>query len=86
MGSFTLRAGEPSPIPAAVTLDGDSGDDTMKGGDGKIYGGDGRDVLSGGWGNDKMSGGLDADRFVFGSLGGHDTITDFGSGQDLIVI
>ncbi len=49
MGSITLRAGEPSPIPAAVTLDGDSGDDML-------IGGDGRDVLYGGWGDDDLYG------------------------------
>ncbi|WP_208121921.1 Ig-like domain-containing protein [Spirabiliibacterium mucosae] len=64
-------------------LDGraDGGDDTLNGGAGD-------DILFGGAGNDTLSGGEGADKFVFlvNSNSGKDTITDFESGKDKIVL
>ncbi|CAN7290260.1 family 16 glycosylhydrolase [Phenylobacterium sp. LjRoot225] len=53
---------------AADTLNGAGGDDT-------IIGGGGDDSLTGSWG---------ADTFTFGKGDGHDTITDFGYGADVL--
>jgi Ca2+-binding RTX toxin-like protein len=44
----------------------------------------GQDILTGGGGNDLLYGGADADRFVFRSHFGHDTINDFAPGADRI--
>ncbi|MCB1336784.1 MAG: hypothetical protein KDK10_04770 [Maritimibacter sp.] len=59
------------------SLDGGKGDDTLKGG------ADG-DVLTGGKGDDVLTGGGDADTFEFGDKSGHDRITDFVPGLDVI--
>ncbi|MGQ0674399.1 MAG: S8 family serine peptidase, partial [Hyphomicrobium sp.] len=66
---------------------GEEGDDTLTGAAGDlIIGGAGNDTvigasglqqIIGGEGNDTLSGGGDGDRFDFGNLWGHDTITDF---------
>jgi Ca2+-binding RTX toxin-like protein len=61
----------------ALELNGNTGNDT-------ITGGDGDDVLDGGLGNDVLTGGLGDDTFVFGR--GADTITDFTNGADTIEI
>lgn len=76
-------------------LKGNSGDDTLIGGQGNDYlnGGQGDDTLSGGQGNDLLDGktgddwlhgGLGNDVFRFNLGDGHDTITDFTEGEDLI--
>ncbi|MEL6645423.1 MAG: fasciclin domain-containing protein [Pseudomonadota bacterium] len=76
---------------------GGRGDDIAKGGDGNdtlrggrdndtLDGGAGRDLLIGGRDNDVLTGGTDADIFRFHAHQGHDTITDFTSGEDLIQI
>ena len=66
----------------------------IKGGDGDdtIVGGPGADVIIGGPGNDTMSGGDDvpewdptSNTYVFNPGDGHDTITDFKDGFDVIV-
>ncbi|WP_316015501.1 hypothetical protein [Roseobacter sp. HKCCA0434] len=50
-----------------------------------LSGGDGDDVLNGGLGDDAMQGGAGADVFVFSQAsGGHDRITDFTAGEDLL--
>lgn len=61
-------------------------DALMGGDDDWLYGGDGNDTLEGGLGDDWLSGGAGADTFVFtgGAANGHDTITDFESGVDVI--
>lgn len=81
-------------------LFGDAGADKLSGGNGhdELWGGTGRDILSGGSGNDWLHGGEGADRltggvgrdsFVFDTKFGAsniDTITDFKTGEDHIVI
>jgi Ca2+-binding RTX toxin-like protein len=52
------------------------------GGDDTITAKGGNDVLTGGTGDDILTGGDGADRFVFKSGDGHDTITDFKRGVD----
>ena len=70
-------------------LRGKRGDDVLRGGKGDdaLYGGDGDDALYGGDGDDTCTGGPGADRFVF-FLGetGDNVITDFGDGDDRIVL
>ncbi|MEP9360968.1 Calx-beta domain-containing protein [Sphingomonas sp. KR3-1] len=78
-------------------LDGSLGNDVLNGGDGndKLYGGLGKDELHGGTGNDALYGGLGndklwgdagADSFHFSWLEGNDTIYDFNTSQDQIVL
>ncbi|CAM8619322.1 Delta-60 repeat [Oxalobacteraceae bacterium] len=76
---------------AKNTLDGGLGDDTLDGGAGNdvLLGGDGDDQLIGGNGIDILTGGDGADRFLFDKLLGrtnNDTITDFESGIDKILL
>jgi len=52
----------------------------------KLVGGAGSDFLMGGTGNDKLKGGGGADIFVFDSAGGHDSVKDFGRGNDVLEI
>lgn len=77
----------------ADTISGGQGDDTIYGGRGHdlLHGGQGNDLLFGGVGNDTLwgdrgantlSGGEDSDLFVLGRNGA-DTITDFGSGDEI---
>ena len=69
------------------TIYGGSGDDRLFGGAGndKLFGGSGNDVLNGGADNDTLTGGRGNDTFVIGSFfDGHDTITDFAKGEDVI--
>ena len=71
----------------AELLRGGSEGDTIHGGGGadEIDGGSGADDLNGGGGNDTLTGGTDGDTFRFsGRLSGHDTITDFEPGRDVI--
>jgi Ca2+-binding RTX toxin-like protein len=55
-------------------LDGGGGDDTIGGGSGK-------DTITGGAGDDVLTGGADGDKFIFGTVFGHDTITGFKAGS-----
>jgi VCBS repeat-containing protein len=70
------------------TANGDAGRDTLLGGAGNdaLTGGAGDDYLSGDQGNDTLTGGLGADTFVFGQVGGKDTITDFDTNADKILL
>ncbi|MEO9819349.1 MAG: calcium-binding protein [Paracoccaceae bacterium] len=68
-------------------LVGDVGYDTMWGGEGNdfIIGGNGQDRLIGEAGDDMLSGGLKVDEFVFTKPSwGHDIITDFEDGIELL--
>ncbi|TAO01728.1 MAG: DUF4347 domain-containing protein [Phormidium sp. SL48-SHIP] len=76
---------------------GNRGQDIINGGDGNdylfggrdndvIFGGAGDDTLSGDLGDDTLTGGDGADHFVYKSLHGHDTITDFRVGVDAIAL
>ncbi|MBH8574954.1 calcium-binding protein, partial [Nostocaceae cyanobacterium CENA369] len=76
-------------------LAGGSANDTIIGGGGNdnINGGGGNDSLDGGGGNDTLTGGTGSDHFVFdinaafnSSTIGIDTITDFLSGTDKIIL
>lgn len=68
------------------TLDGFAGNDTLLGGSGNdtLRGGEGNDRIDGGRGDDTLQGDIGADRFVFSTGYGTDTITDFGDGADRI--
>lgn len=70
------------------TLIGGDGDDFLDGGNGKDFldGGNGDDILNGGEGKDILTGGAGADQFVFKSADAVDSITDFTSGVDKIVL
>ena len=72
------------------SLFGQLGNDTLSGGAGndELYGGRGDDLLVGGPGSDYLVGGRGADTFAFGPLAdqGHDTITGFKQGKDLLDI
>ena len=65
------------------TFSGDSQDNILAGGIGNdsISGGGGDDTISGGVGNDTISGGVGNDTFSFGANDGHDTISDFNTGN-----
>ncbi|MFM9977467.1 MAG: calcium-binding protein [Sphingomonadaceae bacterium] len=72
-------------------LFGFGGNDTLFGGEGNdnLQGGDGDDVLDGEEGRDILTGGAGADRFVFDTLASApapDTVRDFASGEDKLVI
>ncbi|MEH7827393.1 calcium-binding protein [Gemmobacter denitrificans] len=69
-------------------LSGLGGADTLTGGEGRdtLQGGAGSDLIDGGDGSDRMSGGSGADTFLFETGSGHDTITDFTQGEDVIRI
>ncbi len=68
------------------TIDGDSGNDTL-------LGGNGEDILMGGSGNDVLTGGDNKDSFLYensyafkSATFGIDSITDFTTGSDKIVL
>ncbi|MGI9507265.1 MAG: calcium-binding protein, partial [Geminicoccaceae bacterium] len=67
-------------------LRGGKGNDTIEGGGGndRLSGGRGDDLLDGGTGDDVLRGGKGDDTFVFIRDGGHDTVRDFGRGDDQI--
>lgn len=69
---------------AANRLKGGAGADTLRGqaGNDTLLGEGGNDVLIGDAGNDTLTGGIGTDFFVFNSLSGNDTFTDFLSGTD----
>jgi Ca2+-binding RTX toxin-like protein len=69
-------------------LYGAKGADTLNGGSGNdhLSGGIGTDFLCGGTGRDILTGGDSADTFYFTKNSGVDTITDFGSGGDRLML
>ena len=70
------------------SIDGGTSDDELLGDEGHdtLIGGNGRDTLNGGSGDDVLTGGNSNDTFVLALEGGHDTITDFGRGNDVIAL
>ncbi|MYM70108.1 hypothetical protein GTP45_25195 [Pseudoduganella sp. FT55W] len=73
---------------AAFSGTGNAMDNLIEGGVGndELKGQAGNDTLAGGIGNDTLSGGDGADWFVFGAAGGSDTVTDFVSGSDHVLV
>lgn len=69
-------------------LNGGEGYDALFGdlGNDILSGGDGNDVLFGGLGNDSLSGGTGSDTFHFGRYEGSDTITDFDTAVDRLIL
>ncbi|MDB5432877.1 MAG: putative rhizobiocin/RTX toxin and hemolysin-type calcium binding protein, partial [Caulobacter sp.] len=73
----------------ADNLSGKDGSDTLNGlaGVDTLSGGNGNDFLVGGAGADKLAGGAGADQFIYGSSAdGGDSITDFDTTADLLVL
>lgn len=70
------------------TLNGGNNNDTLVGGqnDDQLSGGNNDDLLLGELGNDTLSGGAGSDRFVLANGQGSDTITDFESNSDRLVL
>jgi Ca2+-binding RTX toxin-like protein len=66
---------------------GSNGDDVLRGSgrDERLEGRDGDDVLRGRGGDDRLEGGSGDDVFAFGPGHGHDRITDFGSGDVILI-
>ena len=79
-------------------LYGDAGDDVIYGGstamdwiaggegNDSIYGGDGFDIIFGGAGDDRLEGGAGSDAFHFAPDHGNDTIGDFDTSEDFILL
>jgi Ca2+-binding RTX toxin-like protein len=72
----------------AYYINAGMGDDRLTGGESNdfLVGGIGKDRLYGEGGNDSLIGGMGEDAFVFSSNPGNDTILDFVSGTDKIVL
>jgi Ca2+-binding RTX toxin-like protein len=85
-----VRAKVIVPSTGNDTLIGYLGADSLSGlaGNDQLDGREGHDTLAGGAGNDTLTGGSGNDRFMFdaGALQSTDTVTDFVSGQDRIVL
>jgi hypothetical protein len=69
-------------------LFGGDGNDLLSGGLGNdtLNGGNGNDRLSGDAGNDTLTGGAGRDSFSFSFFAGNDTITDFNTAEDSILL
>ncbi len=69
-------------------INGRNGNDILLGNQGNdtLIGGNGDDLLFGGWGKDVLTGGAGSDRFILSQNSGTDTITDFESGIDSLVL
>jgi Ca2+-binding RTX toxin-like protein len=92
-GDDYIQATNNSEWKNGFTADGLAGNDTIIGGAGNdvLIGGDGNDLLSSYLGADQLTGGAGADTFNFSwydssSLAGIDTITDFQTGVDTILM
>lgn len=88
INTFDLRGF--TSVTGIKSIDGGGGNDTIYGANldsvvDDLRGNSGDDTLIGGKGNDKLTGGSGTDTFVFTSTDfGKDTITDFGSGFDVL--
>ena len=80
-----------------VTIDAGAGKDTIRGGEGndsifggkgndKLFGEGGSDTLWGGVGDDTLAGGKGYDVFIYGKGDGNDTINDYESDIDTVMI
>ncbi len=80
-GGDTLSGGDGNDL-----LAGGKGSDTLNGGTGDdiLRGRAGKDTLNGDAGTDTLTGGAGVDTFVFTDGTGHDTVTDFTLGTDLL--
>ena len=69
-------------------INGRNGNDTLLSNQGNdtLIGGNGDDLLFGGWGRDLLIGGVGADSFLLAANTGTDTIDDFESGIDTLVL
>ena len=80
-GNATLSGGDGNDIltsgDGAQSLAGDGGNDALSAGAGD-------DALNGGLGNDTLTGGAGNDLFVVGA--GNDSVTDLGTGADLLTV
>ena len=92
-GGLTDNAFVQVTTASGTTITGTAANETLIGTDNEadiLNGGAGNDVLYGGTGNDTLTGGTGADKFVFASalnsLTNVDTITDFVSGTDKLVL
>ena len=92
-GGLTDNAFVQVTTASGTTITGTAANETLIGTDNEadiLNGGAGNDVLYGGTGNDTLTGGAGADKFVFASalnsLTNVDTITDFVSGTDKLVL
>ncbi|MEG3960331.1 hypothetical protein [Microcoleus sp. herbarium2] len=80
------------PTASAIALNdlmfGNGGSDKLCDSEGNdtLNGSKGDDYLIGGLGNDILNGGRRRDRFVLTAGSGHDLITDFTKGEDLLVL
>jgi beta-glucanase (GH16 family) len=70
----------------ANVIIGNTGYNRLEGGGGAdtIDGGSGYDTIVGGAGDDSLTGGVWGDTFIFAKGSGHDVISDFGNGADVI--
>ncbi len=82
-GNDTIFGGSGNDI-----IRGNARGDVIHGGNGRdrISGGGGNDLIIGGVGNDTLTGGPGNDRFVLATGAGHDTISDYEIGSDIIDI
>ena len=71
----------------SIKIIGDGADNVLIGGNeaGTVDGGAGSDTIEGGAGDDILTGGADADEFVGARTFGHDAVTDWDDGVDLMV-
>ncbi|HEY9615397.1 MAG TPA: alkaline phosphatase PhoX [Microcoleaceae cyanobacterium] len=81
-----VEGGQLAFLVANQTLNGGNGADELTGfvGDDTLVGGNGKDTLRGNRGDDVLTGGNGKDVFVLAKGEGTDTITDFGTGPDVI--
>jgi Ca2+-binding RTX toxin-like protein len=88
INTFDLRGF--TSVTGIKSIDAGGGNDIILGADlddvaDDLRGNSGDDTLTGGKGNDKLTGGSGSDTFVFDETDfGKDTITDFGSGFDIL--